>query len=295
MTRYLKNTFATVLSVLSFGALQVAIAQTPPTSRDTQGPDIELVDPGVLRVCADPKSLPFSNEKAEGFENKIADVLAAKLGRSVAYTWYPQTTGFVRNTLWAHRCDVIIGFPQGDDLVQGTNPYYRSVYTLVYKAGGELEGVDALSDERLKGKRIGVVAGTPPATNLALHDLIANAKPYRLMVDTRVESSGENMINDLVKGEIDAAVLWGPLAGHYAKLASTKLDVVPLLKEQGGPALAFRITMGVRATDQNWKRLLNRVLAQSQNEIYKIILGYGVPLLDDKDQLISEASLAKGP
>ena len=139
------------------------VAQQPPGG-DNLG--LELVDPKVLRVCADPANMPFSNEHGEGFENKIAELLAAKLDKRLAYTWYPQSTGFVRKTLGSFRCDVIMGFPQGDDLVQSTNPYYRSVYALVTKQGGELDGVDTLGDARLKGKRIGIVAGTPPATYL---------------------------------------------------------------------------------------------------------------------------------
>jgi len=122
---------------------------------------IELVDPKVLRVCADPRNLPFSNEQGEGFENKLAEFLAAKLQKKIDYMYFPQATGFVRMTLGAHRCDVIMGFPQGDDLVQGTNPYYRTAYALVAKQGSGLEDVAALDDARLKGKHIGIVAGTP--------------------------------------------------------------------------------------------------------------------------------------
>src|SRR5262249_40100176 len=123
---------------------------TPPLGgREASDLSIELVDPNVLRVCADPHNLPFSNEKGEGFENKLAQLFADKLQKKLAYTFFPQATGFVRMTLGSHRCDVIMGFPQGDDLVQSTNPYYRTAYALVYKAG-ELDGLDRLSDERLK-------------------------------------------------------------------------------------------------------------------------------------------------
>ncbi len=128
---------------------------------------IELVDPKVLRVCADPRNLPFSSEKGEGFENKLAELFAEKLQKKLDYMYFPQATGFVRMTLGAHRCDVIVGFPQGDELAQGTNPYYRTAYALVVKPGGELEDVASLGDERLKGKHLGIVAGTPPATNMA--------------------------------------------------------------------------------------------------------------------------------
>jgi quinoprotein dehydrogenase-associated probable ABC transporter substrate-binding protein len=210
---------------------------------DNEGLDlsIELVDPKVLRVCADPRNLPFSNEKGEGFENKLAEFFATKLQKKIDYMYFPQATGFVRMTLGAHRCDVIMGFPQGDDLVQGTNPYYRTAYALVSKPNAGLDDVTTLEDARLKGKHIGIVAGTPPATNMAVNGLMTNAKPYPLMIDTRVDSSAEAMINDLNKGDIDAAILWGPMAGFYAKRASPPLHVTPLVKEKAGPQLVYRM------------------------------------------------------
>jgi quinoprotein dehydrogenase-associated probable ABC transporter substrate-binding protein len=256
---------------------------------------IELVDPKVLRVCADPRNLPFSNEKGEGFENKLAEFFADKLQKKLDYMFFPQATGFVRVTLGAHRCDVIMGFPQGDDLVQGTNPYYRTAYALVVKPGSGLEDVTTLEDARLKGKHIGIVAGTPPATNMAVAGLMMNAKPYPLMIDTRVDSSAQAMINDLTKGEIDAGVLWGPMAGFYAKNASPPLHMTPLVKETTGPRLVYRIGMGVRGADQNWKRLLNRLIQENQPAINKILLDYGVPLLDENDQPIGAETATKSP
>jgi quinoprotein dehydrogenase-associated probable ABC transporter substrate-binding protein len=264
---------------------------------DNEGPDlsIELVDPKVLRVCADPRNLPFSNEKGEGFENKLAQLLAAKLQKKLDYMYFPQATGFVRMTLGAHRCDVIMGFPQGDDLVQGTNPYYRTAYALISKQGSGLEDVTALEDTRLKGKHIGIVAGTPPGTNMAANGLMANAKPYPLMIDTRVDSSAEAMITDLTTGAIDAGVLWGPMAGFYAKKSNPPLHVTPLVKEKTGPQLVYRIGMGVRRADQNWKRLLNRLIQENQPEINKILVDYGVPLLDESNQPISAETATKSP
>ena len=138
-----------------------------------------VVDPHVFRACADPRNLPFSNEAGEGFENKIAELFAGKLGKSVAYTFYPGATGFIRNTLNAHRCDVVLGIAQGDDLVQPTNPYYRTSYVAAYRTGGPLEGLDSLSDPRLMTAKIGIVAGTPPATYLAENGLLGRIKSYR--------------------------------------------------------------------------------------------------------------------
>ena len=255
--------------------------------------EFELVDPKVLRVCADPRNLPFSNEKGEGFENKIAELLAAKLDKKLAYVWYPQATGFVRNTLGAHRCDLIPGFPQGDELVQSTNPYYRTAYALVIRPGTGLDDLDRLTDPRLKEKRIGIVAGTPPATYLAVNGLMPKAKPYPLVIDTRVDSSAQAMMRDLAGGEIDVGVLWGPMAGYYAKQANPPMRVVLLLKETGGPPLAFRIAMGVRAADQNWKRQLNKLIAENQADINRLLLEFGVPLLDEKDRPIADDAQAR--
>jgi quinoprotein dehydrogenase-associated probable ABC transporter substrate-binding protein len=249
--------------------------------------EFELVDPKVLRVCADPSNLPFSNEKGEGFENKVMELMAAKLDKKLAYVWYPQATGFVRNTLGARRCDVIPGFPQGDELAQTTNPYYRTAYALVIKPGTGLDDLASLGDPRLKEKRIGIVAGTPPATYLAVNGLMLKAKPYPLVVDTRVDSAAQAMMRDLASGEIDVGVLWGPMAGYYAKQAKEPMRVALLLKETGGPQLAFRIAMGVRPADQNWKRQLNKLIADNQADINRVLLGFGVPLLDERDRPIT--------
>ncbi|MTV15385.1 quinoprotein dehydrogenase-associated putative ABC transporter substrate-binding protein [Bradyrhizobium elkanii] len=256
---------------------------------------IELIDARVLRICADPRNLPFSNDKGEGFENRIGELLAGKLQKKLDYMFFPQATGFVRMTLGAHRCDVIMGFPQGDDLAQGTNPYYRTAYAIVAKPGSGLDEVTTLEDERLKGKHIGIVAGTPPATNMAINGLMTNAKPYPLMIDTRYDSSAEAMMNDLAKGEIDAGILWGPMAGFYAKKANPPLHITPLVKETTGPKLVYRIGMGVRASDQNWKRQLNRLIQENQPEINKILLDYGVPLLDENDRPIGPETATKSP
>src|SRR6201988_3794705 len=175
------NRTAALIAALS-GAAFVTVAGVAQAQR------VDLVDRAALRVCADPANIPFSNDKGEGFENKIADIVAGDLKIPVEYTWFPQATGFIRNTLFAKRCDVVMGYAQGDDLVLNTNHYYRSTYALVLRKGAGLDGVDSLGDPRLRGKRIGVIAGTPPATAMAQLGLIEHAKPYALMVDRRYES-----------------------------------------------------------------------------------------------------------
>jgi quinoprotein dehydrogenase-associated probable ABC transporter substrate-binding protein len=257
-------------------------------ARAAEGQRIDLVDRTALRVCSDPANLPFSNEKHQGFENKIADIVAAELKVPVEYTLFPQATGFIRQTLFARRCDVVIGYPQGDELVLNTNPYYRSTYALVYRSNAGLDGADTLADPRLKDKRIGVVAGTPPVNVMAQLGLIPHAKPYPLMVDRRYESPAERMIADIQSDEIGAGVLWGPIAGYFAPKANDKLMVVPLLKENGSVRMAYRITFGVRPLEDDWKRQLNAVIAKRQGDIDAVLLEYGVPMLDEQSNLITQ-------
>jgi quinoprotein dehydrogenase-associated probable ABC transporter substrate-binding protein len=266
-----------------------------PSLAQPQRPElsIELVDPKLLRVCADPHNMPFSTETGEGFENKLAEFFASQLGKGLAYTWYPQAPGFVRNTLRAYKCDVLMGVPQGDDIVQVTNPYYRTAYALVFKQGNGLDGVDTLGDPRLNGKRLGIVAGTPAADYLVRNGLMTHAKPYPLVVDTRVDSSAAAMMRDLAAGKIDAGILWGPMAGYYAQQLGAEITVVPLVKENSGPRLAYRIAMGVRHTDQEWKRLLNRKIGENQHAINMILLSFGVPLLDENDRPLSIDPIAR--
>ncbi|MEF2072574.1 substrate-binding domain-containing protein [Consotaella aegiceratis] len=270
-------------------ATAASVAAVPAWSAGL-GADVELVDPDVLRVCADPANMPFSNEKGEGFENKLAELVADQLGRShVSYTFFPQGMGFERNTLGDHRCDVVMGFAQGGELVQNTNAYYRSAYVLVVPSDSELADVASLADPRLKGRHIGVIARTPPATSLATHGLMADAKPYFLMVDSRVSSPVKDMMDDLAAGEIDAAVAWGPMAGYFAQQSGTAMTVTPLLDSDEGTRMTYRITMGVRRSDQEWKRTLNRVIRENQDAINDILLDYGVPLLDEHDQPITRS------
>ncbi len=263
-------------------ALLCTIAFVPVVSA-ADAPKADLVNRQELRVCADPADLPFSNEKREGFENKIADLIGAELKLPVVYTWYPKAVGFIRQTLAAKKCDLVIGWGQGDELVLNTNAIYRSTSVIVYKKGGEFEGVDTLADPRLKGKRIGAVQNSPGANYIAKYGLMGNVHGYQMMVDRRYFNPGEQMMNDIRSGEIDVGVNWAPIAAYWAKKGGDDLTVVPLLKETGGGKIAFRITMGVRQGDDAWKRQLNEIVAKHQGDIDKILLDYGIPLLVDDD------------
>jgi quinoprotein dehydrogenase-associated probable ABC transporter substrate-binding protein len=282
---------------LGFGVLPAVEANAQPAnvagSNDTGS--LELVDPNVLRACGDPRNMPFSNDKGEGFENKLAELFAAKLGKKLSYTYFPQATGFVRMTLGSFRCDVIIGFPQGDDQAQVTVPYYRTTYALIFKPGTGLDGVTTIDDPKLKDKRIGVVARTPPSTIMAVDGLLGHAKSYPLFIDTRADSSAQAMIEDLKKGDIDVGILWGPMAGYFAKQSDPPLSVVPLVKETVGTPLMFRIGMGVRPSDQEWKRTLNRLIMENQAEINKLLISYNIPILDESNAPITTETLSKRP
>jgi quinoprotein dehydrogenase-associated probable ABC transporter substrate-binding protein len=273
----------------------VALRSVEAYAQSGDAGSLELVDPNVFRACGDPRNLPFSNEKGEGFENKLAELFAAKLGKKLSYTYFPQATGFVRMTLGSYRCDIIMGFPQGDDQAQVTIPYYRTTYALVVKPGSGLEDVTTIGDAKLKDKRIGVVAKTPPSTNMALNGLLARAKSYPLFIDTRADSSAQAMMDDLARGEIDCGILWGPMAGYYAGQAHPPLIVVPLTKETTGPQMIYRIGMAVRPADQEWKRTLNRLIMENQAEINKLLISYHIPVLDETNVPITADTLSKRP
>jgi quinoprotein dehydrogenase-associated probable ABC transporter substrate-binding protein len=241
----------------------------------------DLVSRTAFRVCADPANLPFSDKAGEGFENEIAELFAQTLGRELEYTWYPMAQGFVRRTLLENHCDVIIGYAQGDELVLNTNHYYTSAYMLLTRADGDLAGVTALADPELQGRRIGVIAGTPPASHLARLGLMGTTEGYQLMVDTRFDHPNQQMLDDLLAGKIDAAIMWGPIGGPLAKPHGDALVVTPLIGDPTPPRLAYRITMGVRPGEDRWKRELNSTIRKLQPDIDGILRRWSVPLLND--------------
>lgn len=241
----------------------------------------DLVSKTALRVCSDPANVPMSDRQESGYENALANLVASKLELPVEYTWYPMATGFVRNTLRANRCDIIMGYAQGHEMVLNTNHYMTSSYTLIVPQDSPLKDVAELSDPRLKGKRVGIIAGSPPATHMARNGLIAKAKSYNLVVDRRHESPAADMLNDLSAGEIDAAILWGPIGGPLVKTDHPDFQVTPLTRETLPPRLFFRITMGVRQGEKVWQRKLNSLIRRNKNEINTLLTDAGVPLMND--------------
>ncbi|MCJ2039456.1 substrate-binding domain-containing protein [Methylobacterium sp. J-059] len=266
----------------------VAIALLPLLAgvRDAAAQNVpDLVTADVLRVCGDPGNMPFSERKEDGFENRIAAIIADELKIKVRYYWLTQGPGFVRNTLGTGLCDLIVGSALGSEGVQNTNPYYRSVYTLIVKRG-DLAGVSGLDDPKLKGKRIGVIAGTPPVNRMGDLGLISSMKayaPYQLDPARKNQTVGAEIVSDLAAGQIDAAVLWGPSAGWLAKQSGTAMDVIPLLKEPDRPPMSYRIAMAVRIGENDWKRSLNTILRKRRSDIEAVLRDFDVPLLEEEE------------
>lgn len=241
-----------------------------------------------LRVCADPNNLPFSNAKGEGFENKIVELLARDLDATLVYVWWPQRRGFIRNTLKAGQCDVISGIASGVDMVRATRPYYRSGYVFVTRSGGAQ--VRSFDDPILQRLRIGVSlvgedgSSTPPGHALAKRGIIDNVRGYMIYGDYRSDNPAGEIIDALVAGEIDVAIVWGPLAGYAARGADAPLEIVPVQPKVDGPRLpmVFDISMGVRREDRALRDELDTSLVDLQPEIGEILDEYDVPRFDDE-------------
>ncbi|MCE8022472.1 quinoprotein dehydrogenase-associated putative ABC transporter substrate-binding protein [Halomonas sp. MCCC 1A11036] len=260
--------------------LIVALVGLPPAAANPP----ERQEREALRVCADANNLPFTNQAGDGFENRIAELMAEELGVPLIYVWAPQVMGFVRNTLELRVCDVMIGAVAGYEFVQNTNAYYRSVYALVVPEESDLRAT-SLTDPALAGKRFGVVAETPPM--VPLRRAGASVKGYPLMVDTRVRTPVRDAIEEVAAGETDGAVVWGPLAGHYAALQSPPLRVIPLVDDDSGAQLDYRITMGIRRGEPHWKDWINDFIERHQETIDAILTEHHVPLLDRRGQLLT--------
>jgi len=238
-----------------------------------------------LTVCGDPNNLPFSNDRMEGFENRIAEMIAETIDRPLHYRWWPQSVGFVRNTLGVRMCDLIMGISSANEMVQNTNPYYRSVYSLVQRAD-QLPRIESLSDPALGSLRLGVVAGTPPATLISRYGLIERTHWYQRTVDTRYSAPAAEAVRDVAAGETDIAVVWGPIAGYFAARQTPPLVVTPLPARIDGVELAFNVSMGLRHRERRWKHQVNDLIEELGPRFRQVLLEYGVPLLDSADNPI---------
>jgi quinoprotein dehydrogenase-associated probable ABC transporter substrate-binding protein len=248
-------------------------------SRETA---IEAVDTENLRVCADPANLPFSNDKSQGYENKIANLIGKKLGIPVVYDYMPQVIGYVRETLNKKKCDIIIGITGSNDLVLNTVPYMRWSYAMVFLKDNGID-VDRPDHPQLADLRIGAVAGTPPTFILQRYNLMSKVRPYNLTFDPRVAVIGETMIDDLIDGLVDINFMSAPIASHYLHekgYDKDKFVMIPLeTTDQGWGRMDFYTTMGVRDGETDWKKKLNRFIKENQKEIDMILIKHNIPIL----------------
>ncbi|WP_412033168.1 substrate-binding domain-containing protein [Mesorhizobium sp. CA8] len=239
-----------------------------------------------LRVCADPNNLPFSNAAGQGFENRIAEIIAADLGAKLTYTWWAQRRGFVRNTLKADLCDLVPGTPANLEMLRTTRPYYRSSYVFVTRQNDP--DVASFNDPRLRDMRIGVQligddgANSPPVQALGRRGIVGHLVGYPVYGDYSAPNPPARIVEAVASGEIDLAVVWGPLAGYFAQKQKVPLRITPVAPRIDGPQLPmiYDISMGVRREDDALRGDVNNALAKHKAEIDALLAQYGVPRLD---------------
>ena len=266
-----------LLFLLLFATLPASVPASPERSTNTND---------QFRVCADPNNLPYSNQKLEGFENKLAELLAKELGQEVTYTWWPQRRGFLRNTLQAGVCDVIMGVPVGYDPVLTTQPYYRSSYVFVSPKEANY-GITSFDDPLLQTLKIGVhligddYANSPPAHLLSAKGIVKNVVGYSVFGDYGEDSPPGKIIKAVADGDVNLAIVWGPIAGYFSRKQTVPLTLIPVPIETGSPSLplAYNIALGVRRGNEQLRKQLNELLNRKAVEVTNILTEYGVPLI----------------
>lgn len=282
------------MAALVAPGLVLALAVINPvrsTSPMRAEPLMTLAAEPVLRVCADPNNLPFSNRHEQGFENKIAALLAHSLGEPLVYAWWPERRGFVGHTVDAGICDVVIGVPAGYPQLLTTRPYYRSTYVFVSRADRALH-LRSLDDARLHQLRIGLHftggrSNPPPADALARRGVITNIVAYSIYGDYRTPNPPARLIDAVAAGDVDVAIVWGPLAGYFSTREPVSLDVVPvspavdLFAGAAPTPFTFEIALGVRHGDIRRRDRIQRALDREAPAIQRILGDYHVPLVAD--------------
>ena len=241
----------------------------------------------ALRVCADPNNLPFSNDKREGFENRIAEIVARDLHRPLQYFWMPQRRGFIRTTVKAQQCDLVMGVPAATDALRPTRPYYRSTYVFVSRRDRALH-VQSFDDPRLRRLVIGIQVtgddyGNPPAAQaLASRQIVDNVRGYTVYGDYSRPNPTRGVIDAVANGAVDVAVAWGPLAGYFATREPVPLDIAPVSPDAESRLVrfVFDIAMGVRRDDERLAAAVDSVIARRRAQIRRVLLAYGVPLVE---------------
>ena len=253
----------------------------------------EVPERKALRVCQDPNNLPFSSTDGAGLENRIADIFGKALGLPVTYYSFPQRMAFIRNTLrfklpgQDYPCDIVMGVPVGFDQVSVTQPYYRSTYAMVFPTGTGLDGVKSSDDflrldkTKLDTLRIGVYDRSPASAWLNKHGLVERGVPYQILSADPTQYPGEIIERDLAAGKIDVAIVWGPIAGYFAKRVKSPRLTVVMLKSEPGVQFDYQMAMGVRYGEPEWKRQVESLIQSRQAEIRAVLNEYGVPLLEE--------------
>ncbi len=287
-----RRAFRTHASIALLGACQLL-----PDAAIAAEPDVPAK---VLRVCADPNNLPLSNQRGEGYENKIAELFAKELGWQLEFTWYPQRMGFIRNTLRArvegeerYKCDLIMGLPVGFELASTTKPYLRSTYALAYVKGKGLDSVKAPEDllelepAKLKSLKFGVFGQTPPVDWLLKHGLFGQAVSYQKQTGDPEQYPGEVIEKDLATGKVDVAFAWGPIVAYFARQSPNGNLAVVAFKPDAEIKFDYSIAMGVRHGEREWKSQVEQLIGQQRAKIQAILAAYGVPQLDEAGKLVT--------
>jgi mxaJ protein len=284
-------------SLIVAGLLALSASACATKAERSEAPEKRFIEPPAqakipasetaLRVCADPNNLPFSNEKREGFENRIAELIAAEMNRPVEYTWWAQRRGFFRNTLRAGVCDVVIGVPASFELAATTKPYYRSTYVFVTRADRNLN-IESFDDPQLRELRVGVQmigddgANSPPAHALANRGIVSNVRGYTVYGDYKRDNPPAQIIDAVMNKEVDVAVAWGPLAGYFANKHAGKLSIRPVSPEIDLPYLPFTydISVGIRRGEDQLKDAIEQILDRRRSDIDAILASYKIPRVD---------------
>jgi mxaJ protein len=271
--------FKTILVSMAFAGALAQADDPPPLNPDEGriGEVRRVEDPTEFRVCADPDNMPYSNMKREGFEDKIAELLAKDLNKKLVYTYAYNRQGFYRNTINANRCDVIISTTSDNDALRTSKPYYRSGHVFVYRKDSGYNIKDWTSPDLKKGI-IGIVGESPVSRPLSDYGLMANARPYRMQRDLNYPSS--YLIDDLAKGEIDVAVIWGPIGGYFAKQSKVPMEVVPIPEYEDTNVKGktyWNISIATRKKDKERMKELQASIDRNQDAIMKILDEYGIP------------------
>ncbi len=286
--------------VLSYLVLPLCLSIAPILQADDAPPTRT-----ALKVCADPHYMPFSNQEGQGYENRIAQLLAAELKLPLEYTWFPQRLGFIRNTLKKEKpegagflCDLVMGVPTGYELTATTSPYMQSTYALVLRSDGKLANLKQATDlltsppDNPDKIKIGITDSGPGAEWLAKYQLHQYMAPYPAQTGDPADFPGKHQLNDLLAGQLDAAIVWGPSAAYFAshQQAGRKLSMLPL-KSEPGVRFNFPISVGVRFGEKAWKDQVNAILQTKKTEIQQILqTEYQIPLVDDTGELLAAVS-----